>query len=478
MSEVSATPPTEPPASPSPSPGAPWLPVVTPSLGQQLARSVYSMLIWLLQPAYLLRLLSRSVAEPQYRRQIGQRWGFYSDPAPDVGEDAALLWVHAVSLGETRAAAPLIQALRERHPLLRVLLTHGTATGWQAGAALLRPGDRQVWLPLDTPGAVARFLQHFNPVAGVLLETEIWPNLLHQALHRGIPMLQANARLSVRSLRKGLRLAPLMRPAVQSLSLVLAQSEEDALRLQTVGVPPQRAQVCGNLKFDMTPDADQLARGRRAREALRRPVVLAASTREGEEGPLLQAWQQQLHSAPKDQVAPLLLLVPRHPQRFEEVIRRVQSQGLSHVCRSALSEIDPGTLANDVAVCIGDSMGELPFYYAMSHVALLGGSFAPLGGQNLIEAAACGCPIVMGPHTFNFTQAAELALAAGAAQRVGDVSAGVSVALAVAQSHTAAHLSQRALAFATLHRGAAARMALRMADCFPSKGEKMGAINP
>ncbi len=466
---MSATP-TEPPLSSVVPPG---LPSVTPTLGQQLARFVYSLLIWLLQPAYLLRLLSRSLAEPQYRRRLAQRWGFYGELPPAEGTPGRL-WVHAVSLGETRAAVPLVQALRERHPGLSLLLTHGTATGWQAGTPLLRPGDLQVWLPLDTPGAVSRFLQHFNPVAGVLLETEIWPNLLHQALHRGVPMVQANARLSVRSLRKGLRLSALMRPAVQSLSQVLAQSEEDAQRLQTAGVPAQRTQVCGNLKFDMTPDAEQLARGREVREALQRPVVLAASTREGEEAPLLQAWQQQLRSAPPGAVAPLLLLVPRHPQRFDEVIRRVQAQGLSWVCRSHLAQIDRETLPDTVAVCVGDTMGEMPFYYAMSNVALLGGSFAPLGGQNLIEAAACGCPVVMGPHTFNFAQAAELALAAGAAQRVGDMGAGVSVALAVAQSHTAAHLSQRALEFATLHRGAALRMAVRMAACFPlPKGEKM-----
>lgn len=435
-----------------------------PTPAEQAARIAYSMVLWLLQPVYLLRLLWRSLVEPLYRHKLAQRWGLYGPQEPPPAPFGRL-WVHAVSLGETRAAAPLIQALRQQHPGLSLLLTHGTATGWQAGTPLLRADDVQTWLPLDTPGAVARFLQHFQPVAGVLLETEVWPNLLHQARQRGVPVLQANARLSVRSLRKGVRLALLMRPAVQSLSLVLAQSEEDAQRLHTAGVPLEHLQVCGNLKFDMTPDAEQLARGRRVRSALQRPVVLAASTREGEEGPLLQAWQQQLRSAPSGQTAPLLLLVPRHPQRFDEVVRRVQSQGLTHVRRSALSEVGPTTVPDSVSVCVGDTMGELAFYYAMGDVALLGGSFATLGGQNLIEAAACGCPVVMGPHTFNFAQAAELALSAGAAQRVGDVSAAVSVALAVAQSHTAAHLSDRALAFAAQHRGAAVRMADKIVPC-------------
>ncbi len=440
-------------------------------LGLHWARWLYTAVLWLLQPVYLLRLLWRSRAEPAYRSRLAQRFGLY--PAqPHAVASGMRLWVHAVSLGETRTAAPLIEALRAQQPGVSILLTHTTATGWQAGTQLLQPGDEQAWLPIDTPAATARFLAHFAPAMGILLETEIWPNLLFQAERRGIPVVLANARLSARSLRKGLCLGALMRPAVQSLRFILAQSEADALRLQQAGVESQRMVVCGNLKFDMTPNPEHLAQGRQVRQALERPVVLAASTREGEEGPLLDAWQQQLSSAPVGQVAPLLLLVPRHPQRFDDVVRRVQSANLTHVRRSQIGEFSPLTVPDSVAVCVGDSMGELPFYYAMADVALLGGSFAPLGGQNLIEAAACGCTVVMGPHTFNFTQAAELALAAGAAQRVGDVAAGVSVALAVAQSHTAVHLSQRALDFAAQHRGAAQRMTAHIVSCWPDPHDR------
>ncbi len=422
------------------------------------ARWFYTAALWLLQPVYFLRFYWRSVAEPAYRLHLGQRWGLYL--AQSRSEAAGQrLWVHAVSLGETRAAAPLIEALRQHYPGLSILLTHSTATGWQAGTELLKPGDEQAWLPIDTPAAVSRFLSYFSPALGVLLETEIWPNLLFQAQRRAIPMVLANARLSARSLQKGLRLAPLMKPAVQSLTLILAQSEADAQRLLQAGACAQRMKVCGNLKFDMTPNPAQLLRGRVVRRALKRPVVLAASTREGEELPLLQAWQQQMQLASPEDQAPLLVLVPRHPQRFDDVVRQVQALGLTHVRRSQLNDADLHALSDRLTVCVGDTIGELPFYYALADVALLGGSFEPLGGQNLIEAAACGCTLVMGPHTFNFTQAAELALAAGAAYRVDGWVQGVSVACSLAQSNKTVELEQRALAFAEQHRGAAKRMA-------------------
>ena len=239
-----------------------------------------------------------------------------------------MVWVHAVSLGETRAAASLVQALRDEIGGMRLLLTHGTATGRDAGAALLRDGDLQTWLPYDTACAVARFLDQFAPRVGVLMETEVWPNLLHAARERGLPMVLANARLSPRSLGKGRRLASLLRPAVAALDLVLAQSEADAERLRDAGA--RGVEVAGNLKFDMTPDAAASARGQAWRRALARPVVLAASTREGEEVPLLEAWQRV--PAPR----PLLLLVPRHPQRFDEVASLAASRGLSVVRRSSL----------------------------------------------------------------------------------------------------------------------------------------------
>ena len=413
------------------------------------ARALYSSLLWLAQPAYLLRLVWRGRAEPLYREAIGERLGFYRD-APSAG----WLWVHAVSLGETRAAAALVAALRERRPGLRLLLTHSTATGREAGRELLREGDRQTWLPFDTPGAVARFLAQFRPAIGVLMETEVWPNLLRAAKARGVPLVLANARLSERSRRRGERLDALMRPAVEALRSVLAQTEPDAQRLRSAGAAD--VQVCGNLKYDLTPDPASLARGQAWRAALARPVLLFAVSREGEEAPLLGAWTQRMA---RDAVRPLLVIVPRHPQRFDEIAALMRAAGLNIARRSGWGD-EPPAAALAADAWLGDSMREMALYYGLAQVALLGGSFAPLGGQNLIEAAACGCPVVMGPHTFNFAEAAELAEAAGAAQRVDGIEAGLDAALALlADPGRLAGQGGRARAFAAEHRGAAQRMA-------------------
>lgn len=420
----------------------------------RLAQASYAALLRSLTPVYLARLWWRGRRERAYRHAMPERLGLYAGPKPQAG----MLWLHAVSLGETRAAAPLVQALRERRPGLRLLLTHGTATGREAGAALLQPGDVQAWLPYDTPGAVRRFLRHFRPSLGVLMETEVWPVLLVAAQQAGVPMVLANARLSARSLRKGLRLKRLLAPAVRSLAAVLAQTESDGQRLLAAGAPA--VQVVGNLKFDMTPPPALLEQGRRWRAVAGRPVVLAASTREGEEGPLLAAWK----AVPTPR--PLLLLVPRHPQRFAEVAAAVRQAGWTLAQRSRWSDTPPAEAAQ-ADVWLGDSMGEMPLYAAMAHVALLGGSFAPLGGQNLIEAAACGCPVVMGPHTFNFAEAAELALAAGAAERAPDIERAVARAAELASDATQAQWSARAEAFAQAHRGATARIADQVLALLP-----------
>ncbi len=410
-----------------------------------LARLAYSTLLRVLTPAYLLRLWWRGRHEPVYRQAMTERLGF---GARD-GQDGAL-WLHAVSLGETRAAAALIDELRRQRPQLRLLLTHGTATGREAGRALLRPGDVQCWLPWDTPGAVRRFLRRHRPAAGVLMETEIWPNLLHATRAAGVPMLLANARLSEKSLAKGRRLAALLRPVAGIPRPVLAQTDDDARRLREAGATDVR--VCGNLKFDVEPRPALLAGGLQWRQRLARAVVLAAVTREGEELPLLQRWSSL------DVPRPLLLLVPRHPQRFDEVAALVAGIGFTLRRRSEWATLPPDD-ALSADVWLGDSMGEMPLYYAAADVALLGGSFAPLGGQNLIEAAACGCPLVMGPHTFNFSDAAELSIAAGAALRVADIDEGVARAVALARDPARNEWGQRAFAFAGAHRGAGRRMA-------------------
>jgi 3-deoxy-D-manno-octulosonic-acid transferase len=421
-------------------------------LNAALARSAYTLLMRAALPLVFLRYAWRARREPAYGAHWGERLGFAAAAAPP-----GRLWLHAVSLGETRAAAALINELRARHPGLRLLLTHGTATGRAAGAELLRAGDAQAWLPLDTPGAVRRFLRTQRPAAGVLMETEVWPNLLFGAKAAGVPLVLANARLSARSQAKGDRLAALLHPAMACFTAVLAQTEADAERLRASGAQAAAVQVMGNLKFDMALPPALLAQGQAWRRALDRPVVLMSSSREGEEAPLLAAW------AALPLPRPLLLLVPRHPQRFDAVAALVLAAGLTLQRRSAwgagaASLPPPEAAAADVAV--GDSLGEMPLYYAMADVALLGGSFAPLGGQNLIEAAACGCPLLMGPHTFNFAQAAELSLAAGAAERLPDITAAVARAVALCASPQRLAMGQRALAFADRHRGAAARMAV------------------
>ncbi len=411
-------------------------------------RRLYGLFATLAVPLVWLRLQRRARREPLYGAATAERFGRYRGPRTQDW-----VWIHAVSLGETRAAASLIDALRERDPAVRLLLTNGTATGREAGAALLREGDRQLWLPWDSPGATRRFFAHHQPRVGILMETEVWPNLQHAAAAAGVTMVLANARFSERSMRRGARAPRLMRPAFASLALVLAQTDADAARLRSAGA--RRVETCGNLKFDMTPSADLLARGRAWRDAIARRVVLASSTREGEEAELLAAWSAQRGERP------LLLVVPRHPQRFDAVADLVRASGLSLARRSTWGDAPPpDALAADV--WLGDSMGELPLYYATAQVALLGGSFEPLGGQNLIEAAACGCPVLMGPHTFNFAEAAQWAQEAGAARRVADLREAVAIACEPLEAAAQREAIARCLAFAASHRGAARRMADRI----------------
>ncbi|MCZ8109239.1 MAG: 3-deoxy-D-manno-octulosonic acid transferase [Betaproteobacteria bacterium] len=413
---------------------------------ETLLRAAYALALRLATPAFLARLWWRGRREPGYREHLAERLGFGPAEAP------GRVWIHAVSLGETKAAEPLIAALRARDPALRLLLTHGTATGRAAARALLREGDRACWQPWDTPGAVRRFLARHRPAVGVVMETEVWPVLLHEAARAGVPLLLANARLSERSARKGRRLAALLHPALARFDAVLAQTEADAARLRGSGARAVR--VAGNLKFEIAVDGERLARGAAWKAALGRPVVLAAVTREGEEAALLAAWR----AAPRG--AALLVVVPRHPQRFDEVAALVAGAGFTLARRSGFAGDAPAGEALRAEVWLGDSLGEMPAWYALADVALLGGSFAPLGGQNLIEAAACGCPLLMGPHTFNFAQAADLAIEAGAARRVDDVGAAVALALRLLHDGPARQaMGDAGRAFTAAHRGAAARMA-------------------
>ncbi len=429
--------------------------------------ALYNLLWHLARPLLLRKLHHRGQAEPLYLHAVHQRFARYTDQERQQAQahTGQWIWLHAVSLGETRAADILLQALRAVQPDMRLLLTHGTATGRQAGQKLLREGDMQVWLPWDERGAVQRFVQTFRPRVGLVMETEIWPQLLLACHQQGVPVALANARLSEKTLRQWQRLPQLARQTYGGLSVAYAQTAQDAQRLQMLGVPV--VAVTGNLKFDATPDAVLLQQGRALRQRWQahsdgttRPVTLLASSRDGEEA----LWLQTLQTLPTEQRQALQwLLVPRHPQRFDTVADLLRAAGFA-VKRRSTDQTEPDD--GRQAVWLGDSMGEMPLYYAMADLALMGGSFAPLGGQNLIEACACGCPVLLGPHTFNFAEASEQAIAAGAALRCGNMEQAVQQALALlvptatdANDGARASMRQAALAFSQAHRGAAARMA-------------------
>jgi 3-deoxy-D-manno-octulosonic-acid transferase len=419
---------------------------------------IYSAAMWALQPLLRRKLQRRGQDEAGYLHAIEERFGHYTQPVTDGG----YVWVHAVSLGETRAAAVLLQALRAAQPGIRILLTHGTATGRAQGVSLLQEGDVQVWQPWDTPAAVQRFLTQFKPRVGIILETELWPNWVAQCNKTHVPLVLVNARMSEKSMHQAQRLSWLSRPAYQGLSAVLAQTQADAERLQGLGAKVNA--VLGNLKFDAKPDATQLATALVWKQKLKRPVVLFTSSREGEEVMWLDTLQA-LKDAPLDEHdhinAVHWLVVPRHPQRFDEVAALIEQRGWKVSRRSQWAD-GPDVEQQDHAntIWLGDSLGEMALYYGLSDAALLGGSFAPLGGQNLIESTACGCPVIMGPHTFNFTDAALLAQEAGAALRVEDMAQAVTTALQMVRSgpDENAHV-QACMAFSQAHRGAAQRTA-------------------
>ena len=424
-----------------------------------MTRLLYSMLMRLAQPFVRRKLARRGVQEPGYLEAVEERFGYY--PVQPEASQGPTIWVHAVSLGETRVAAVLLARLRERVPGMRLLLTHGTATGRAEGAKLLQPGDLQTWQPWDTPAAVQRFLKQFKPSIGILMETEIWPNLAAGCQQAGVPLVLANARLSDKSLQQALRLAWLARPAYRRLAAVWAQTQDDAARLKVLGADVQG--VFGNLKFDATPNAEQLATGRAWRGRAGWPVLMFASSREGEELALLQILTSFKPLDPVDIALAAInsvannvqwLIVPRHPQRFDAVAELIESHGFSVSRRSDWANGPTADEGAD-AIWLGDSLGEMALYYGLANVALLGGSFEPLGGQNLIEAAACACPVVMGPHTFNFAEAAELAQAAGAALRVSSLHQAVAVAQRLVNDPAAQQAVVSAAAgFSSAHRGA------------------------
>jgi 3-deoxy-D-manno-octulosonic-acid transferase len=409
-------------------------------------RVLYSLLWWFALPLVLGRLWWRGRREPGYRTHLGERLGFYG---PRLDKRPTIM-VHAVSVGETRAAEPLIEALLAARPDARILLTHMTPTGRATGKALFgKHGDRviQSFLPYDTGFMVGRFLRHFEPAICILMETEVWPNLIHGCAKYKVPVALVNARLSDKSLRRGRKIGALMTDAARAITLVAAQTDADAERIASLGAP--KVAVTGSIKFDVVPPQAALDTGAMLRARFAdRPVLLCASTREGEEALVLDAYRA-LDPRPAGM---LLVLVPRHPQRFDEVARMVEERGLSLARRSALPD------HVDTDVLLGDSMGEMFAYYAACDCAFIGGSLLPLGGQNLIEACALGRPVLVGEHTFNFLQATEEAVAAGAALRVPDAPALLRAAAdLLADDGRRAAMGAHAQAFAARHRGATVR---------------------
>jgi 3-deoxy-D-manno-octulosonic-acid transferase len=404
-----------------------------------IIRALYTLAFYLATPLLLLRLAWRSRRQPAYLQQLGERWGHYA------GERAThpTIWLHAVSVGEMRGAQPLVDRLLATYPQHRLLLTCMTPTGRATAEQLFGERATIVYLPYDLPAAGRRFLTHFQPQLALFMETEIWPNLLAACATGRIPTLLVNGRMSARSARGYARLGALSRPAFASLHGCAAQTEDDAMRLRDLGASP--VVVCGNLKFDVTPADKYLTRGAQWREAIGvRPVWLAASTREGEEGWMIDA----LADVPDA----LLVLVPRHPQRFAEVAALLARRGIRYRRRSE------GGPRPDDQVWLGDSMGEMVAYYRLADVAFIGGSLAPLGGQNLIEAAACGCPVLLGPHTFNFKQASEDAIGQGAALRIASPEElGPRLQSLLTNKPQREAMADAACRFAARHRGATER---------------------
>ena len=424
-----------------------------------------------LLPVVLLRLWWRGRKDPGYRQSIAERFGFGLHIRPGA------IWIHAVSVGETRAAQPLIEAYLQQGK--SILLTCMTPNGRRTGAAIFTEAIaqsrlQQVYLPYDLCWSVERFLKVAKPEMGLFMETEAWPTIVFRAAEIKLPVFLINARLSERSARRVARFGAAGRSLFQAFAGILAQTELDTGRYRALGV--KQCEVVGNLKFDVMLCPDQVKRGlawHAHLEKNNRLVVCAASTREGEEAIILEAWQavlqihaEELTSASISTPPPLLCIVPRHPERFAEVAELIRASGLTVLQRSEM-DLDAADLPNRIdlktAVVLGDSMGEMPLYYCASDLVVMGGSLMPLGGQNLIEACAAGCPVILGEHTFNFQQASQDAVDCGAAIRVGGHGSLVAE-LANAMSRILQDIGRRqamreaALRFAAHYRGATTRI--------------------
>ena len=417
-------------------------------------------------PLASLYLMWRSRKQPAYRDYWDERfaWGNYP-----LRTARPRVWIHAVSVGETNAARPLLEAMLSAWPDCDVILTHMTPTGRDTGKKLVRlaPGRiHQCYLPYDAPYAIEKFVRQTRPTLGVIMETEVWPNLMQELSRRGIPVVLANARESEKSRRQAERVIDVMRPAFGAFSAVLAQSEEDRVRLESLGA--RDVMVTGSVKFDLRPDASQAAAAQAWHAELERPVLLIASTREGEEEMFAKALVQRPELLEKA----LVVLVPRHPQRFDEVEKTLKDVGLV-VCRrsslGAATDVPAGT-----QVILGDSMGEMSFYCALADVTVMGGSFAPCGSQNVVEPAMAGSPVIVGPSTFNFDRIIREGVAAGGMKQVEDADAAMDIALTLLKNDDErVKMGEIARNFATACTGATKRMmtVLEKLWCYARKNE-------
>lgn len=374
-------------------------------------RTLYTALFYLGLPLVAIRLWLRARKAPAYAKRIGERFTLGMPTLQPGG-----IWVHAVSVGESIAAAPMIRALLERYPALPITVTCMTPTGSERIQALFANEARiqHCYLPYDLPCTAARFLDRVQPKLAVIMETELWPNHIHQCAKRGIPVALANGRLSQRSAKGYGRFSKLTAPMLAEMSLLAVQTEAEAQRFRDLGARLEAVEVTGSIKFDLTIDPQLLQRATELRsqwQAQDRPVWIAASTHEGEDEVVLDAHRRLLANHPDA----LLILVPRHPERFNSVFDLCQREGFATVRRSTGANVDAQT-----RVLLGDTMGELLFLYALADSAFVGGSLVPNGGHNLLEPAALAKPVLSGPHLFNFLDIAAQLREAGALAEVDD----------------------------------------------------------
>ncbi len=405
-----------------------------------MARFLYSLILYAFLPLIRLRLWWRGRRQPAYREHVDERAGIYP-----VTSKQPLLWIHAVSVNETRACERLVRALQEHFPDHDVLLTSMTPAGREAGAQVFGDSVLQAYLPYDTPAAINRFLDHFRPRLGVLMETDIWPNLPTICAQRHIPVVLANARLSEKSAKGYRRLRSLFQPAFASLAGAAAQTEANAKRLKQLGADP--VSVCGNPEYDFPVPVEMIKQGNEWRKAIGgRSILMAAGTREGEEMQVLAAW----NSLADPDV--LLVIVPQPPQNFDEIAALLERRQIPFIRRIH------GLPRKSTRVWLGNRPEEMVAYYTLADIVFLGGSLVARGGRNLIEAAATGCPVLVGPHTFNFAQVTEDAIACGAARRVANpVQLAKAVNDLLADQAKCEEMGTTALLFAAGHRGATKR---------------------